>query len=279
LKALKLRYVGEASIPIEAENITPDLFAGKQMLEIEKLTVYEGNKRHNLSDLFEISGEIAEKVGEQLLIVQGDTTLVKYIGSSMSSGKIIVEGNAGMHLGSRMTGGEIQVKGSVDDWAGAEMSGGYIRINKNAGNRLGSAYRGSPEGMTGGVIVVDGNVGQECGAFLRRGMIVVRGAVAPFVGVHMNGGQIFAFGHVSKRLGASAKGNGGFIVCLGGVEQMLPTYIYDSTYTPNFMRVYLLQLSENLGVKEAAKFMDAKFERFSGDLACGGNNEIFVASC
>jgi formylmethanofuran dehydrogenase subunit C len=184
-----------------------------------------------------------------------------------------------MHLGSRMTGGEIQVKGSVDDWAGAEMSGGYIRVNENAGNRLGSAYRGSPEGMTGGLIVVDSKVGQECGAFLRRGMIVIRGTVAPFAGVHMNGGQIFAFGQVSKRLGANAKGNGGFIACLGGVEQMLPTYIYDSTFKPTFMRVYLQQLSKNLEVKEAVNFMDAQFERFSGDLACGGNNEIFVASC
>ena len=279
MKVLKLKYVGQTSIPIEAENITPDRVAGKQISEIEKLPVYEGNKQRNVSDFFEISGDVAEEVGEQVIVLAGDTTLVKYIGSSMSSGKIIVEGNAGMHLGSRMTGGEIQVKGSVDDWAGAEMSGGYIRINKNAGNRLGSAYRGSPEGMTGGVIVVDGNIGQECGAFLRRGMIVIRGTVAPFAGVHMNGGQIFAFGHVSKRLGASAKGNGGFIACLGGVEQMLPTYIYDSTYKPVFMRVYLQQLSENLGVKEAANFMDTQFERFSGDLACGGNNEIFVASC
>jgi hypothetical protein len=114
-----------------------------------------------MSDLFEIRGDIAKEVGEQVIVVEGDTTSVKYIGSSMSSGKIIVEGNAGMHLGSRMTGGEIHVKGSVDNWVGAEMSGGYIRINKDAGDRLGSAYRGSPEGMTGGVIVVDGNVGKN----------------------------------------------------------------------------------------------------------------------
>jgi formylmethanofuran dehydrogenase subunit C len=279
LKVLKLRYFGETLIPIEAENITPDLIAGKQMSEIERLPVYTGNRQHNLSELFEISGDVANEVSSQVIVVKGDTALVKYIGSSMSSGKIIVEGNAGMHLGSRMTGGEIQVKGSVDDWAGAEMSGGYIRVNENAGNRLGSAYRGSPEGMTGGLIVVDSKVGQECGAFLRRGMIVIRGTVAPFAGVHMNGGQIFAFGQVSKRLGANAKGNGGFIACLGGVEQMLPTYIYDSTFKPTFMRVYLQQLSKNLEVKEAVNFMDAQFERFSGDLACGGNNEIFVASC
>ena len=278
MKVLKLRYFGETLMPIEAENITPDIIASKQMSEIERLAVYKGNRQHNLSELFEISGDIANEAGGQVIMVEGNTALVKYIGSSMSSGKIIVEGNAGMHLGSKMTGGEIQVKGSVDDWAGAEMSGGCIRVNENAGNRLGSAYRGSPEGMTGGLIVVDGKAGQECGALLRRGMIVIRGAVAPFAGVHMNGGQIFAFGQVSKRLGASAKGNGGFIACFGGVEQMLPTYIYDSTYKPNFMRMYLQQLSENLGVKEAAKFMDTPFERFSGDLACGGNNEIFVAS-
>ncbi len=276
MKILKIKYAGVTSIPIEAENITPDLVVGKQLSEIERLSVYTGNKRHNLAELFEIRGDVADEVGNQTIVVEGETSLVKYIGSSMSAGKIIIEGNAGMHLGSRMSGGEIQVKGSVDDWAGAEMSGGYIRVNENAGNRLGSGYRGSPEGMAGGVIVVDGNVGQECGAFLRRGMIVIRGAVAPFAGVHMNGGQIFAFGHVSKRLGASARGNGGFIACLGSVEQVLPTYIYDSTYRPTFIRVYLQQLSENLGVKEAAKFTDSPLERYSGDLACGGNNEIFI---
>ncbi|MGD0804152.1 MAG: formylmethanofuran dehydrogenase subunit C [Candidatus Bathyarchaeia archaeon] len=278
MKILKLKYFGETLIPIEAENITPDLITGKQLSEIERLTLYTGNREHKLSEFFDISGDVSNEVGSQMILVEGETSLVKYIGSSMSSGKIIIEGNTGMHLGSKMTGGEIQVKGSVDDWAGAEMSGGYIRVNGNAGNRLGSGYRGSSEGMTGGVIVVDGNVGQECGALLRRGMIVIRGAVAPFAGVHMNGGQIFAFGKVSKRLGASAKGNGGFIACLGGVEQMLPTYKYDSTYKPNFMRVYLQQLSENFGVKEAEKFMDTSFERYSGDLACGGNNEIFIAS-
>jgi formylmethanofuran dehydrogenase subunit C len=278
LKVLKLRYFGDTSIPIEAENITPNLVAGKQLSEIEKLAIFIGNRQHNLSEFFEISGDVTNEVSNQMIVFEGETNLVKYIGSTMSSGKIIVEGNAGMHLGAKMTGGEIQVKGSVDDWAGAEMSGGYLRVNENAGNRLGSAYRGSPEGMTGGMIIVDGKVGQECGAFLRRGMIVIRGTVAPFAGVHMNGGQIFVFGQVSKRLGASAKGNGGFIACFGGVEQMLPTYIYDSTYKPDFMRVYLQQLSESLGVKEASKFMDTSFERYSGDLACGGNNEIFVAS-
>jgi len=278
LKILKIKYAGVTSMPIEAENITPDIVAGKQLSEIEMLAVYMGNRRHNLAELFEIRGDVADEVSNQIIVVEGETSLVKYIGSSMSAGKIIVEGDAGMHLGSRMTGGEIQVKGSVDDWAGAEMSGGYIRVNENVGNRLGSGYRGSPEGMTGGVIVVDGNVGQECGAFLRRGMIVVRGTVAPFAGVHMNGGQIFAFGKVSKRLGASAKGNGGFIACFGGVEQMLPTYIYDSTYRPNFMRVYLQHLSENFGVNEAAKFTDSPLERYSGDFACGGTNEIFVVS-
>ncbi len=36
MKVLKLKYVGETSIPIEAENITPDLVAGKQLSEIER---------------------------------------------------------------------------------------------------------------------------------------------------------------------------------------------------------------------------------------------------
>jgi formylmethanofuran dehydrogenase subunit C len=196
----------------------------------------------------------------------------------MTAGKIIIDGDAGMHLGAQMTGGEIHVQGSVDDWAGVEMKGGLIRINGNAGNHIGSAYRGSNSGMTGGTIIVNGKVGQECGSLLRRGMIVIRGNAAPFLGTAMNGGEIFVFGRVAKRLGSNAKGNGGFITCFGEVEELLPTYIYDSTYKPTFMKLYLNQLVNQFGVTEAEKFMETPFKRYHGDIAAGGTSEIFIAS-
>jgi len=278
MKEVRLRLREKPNPPLEADTITPDAFSGKTLDQVKELPVYLGNRLGKLCDYFDIFGETSEKASDMLINVLGDTAQVKYIGTKMTAGKVVVEGNAGMHVGAQMTGGEILVQGNVDDWAGTEMSGGLMRITGSAGNHLGSAYRGSPDGMTGGCIVVDGDVQWECASFMRRGMVVIRGDSGPFLGAHMNGGEIFVFGRAAKRLGASAKGNGGFIACLGEVEALLPTYVYDSIYQPMFMKLYLRKLANELGVKEAEKFINASFKRYHGDLAAGGTSEIFVAS-
>ena len=71
-------------------------------------------------------------------------------------------------------------------------------------------------------------------------------------------------------------GNGGFIACFGEVEAILPTYIYDTTYTPSFMRLYLMQLGGKLGINEALEFIDVPFRRYRGDIAVGGNSELLI---
>lgn len=277
MKELWLTPTQLPSIPVEAEVISPDIVAGKTLKEIEGLKVYVGNSVHRLGEFFEVEGETAEVVANQMIVVDGSVQTVKYIGAKMTSGSILVKGCAGMHTGSQMSGGELVVEENTRDWAGAEMKGGLLRIGKDSRNLTGAAYRGSSDGMTGGCIVVDGDAGVEVGSFMRRGMIVVRSGVGPFTGVHMNGGQIFVFGRVARRLGAEAKGNGGFIACLGEVESILPTYLYDTTYMPAFMKLYLRQMRDELGIQEAMKFIDMPFRRYRGDLAVGGNAEILIA--
>jgi len=256
MEELRLTPKKMPGIPVEAEIISPDAVAGKTLKDVRALTVYVGNTERTLGDFFKVSGKTAEKTSEQLIVVDGEVPDVKYIGSGMTAGQILVEGCVGMHAGAQMEGGELVVTGSASDWAGAEMKGGLLKIHGDAGNQLGAAYRGSPEGMTGGCIVVGGNVGVEAGAFMRRGMIVIQGDVGPFLGVHMNGGEIFVFGRAARRLGAEAKGNGGFIACLGEVEALLPTYVHDTTYRPDFMKLYLRQLRDQLGIVEAGEYLD-----------------------
>ena len=277
MKELWLTPKQMPSIPVEAEVICPDAVAAKTLEEVMALKVYVGNSTHLLGEFFEVEGEVADKPADQMIVVDGSVPTVKYIGAKMAEGKILVKGCAGMHTGAQMSGGELIVEENTRDWAGAEMKGGLLRIGGDSRNQTGAAYRGSSEGMTGGCIVVDGDTGLETGAFMRRGMIVVRGNAAPFAGVHMNGGEIFVFGRAERRIGAEAKGNGGFIACLGGVEAVLPTYVYDTTYRPTFMKLYLRQLRDELGIDEATKFIDAPFSRYRGDLAVGGNAEILIA--
>lgn len=276
MKSLILTPKEVTRIPIEAEVVTPSRVVGMSTDKVKDLTVFQGNKKHRLSELFHVEGETSEKVNEQRIMVDGDIPHVKYVGAGMISGEVIIKGDAGMHTGAQMKGGKLTVKGNASDWAGAEMSGGLLIIEGNACHLLGSAYRGSSEGMTGGVIIVDGGVGSEAASFIRRGMLVVKGNTGQFTGVHMNGGQIFIFGKAGKRAGAQAKGNGGFIAALGGVEELLPTYNYDTTYRPVMMNFYLKELLEKLKIGEAKRYMDAQVHRYRGDLAVGGNSEIFI---
>jgi len=276
IKKIVLSPKGFSSIPIEADVISPDVFAGKTLKEIRNLPIHYGNEEIEMKEYIHAQGKVAETPENQMIVIDGDARHIKQIGTKMTAGRIVVQGWAGMHLGAQMSGGDITVTGNALDWAGAEMKGGLIRILGDAGNLLGAAYRGSSEGITGGCIAVTGSAGIEIGSFMRRGMIVVLGDTGDFTGVHMNGGEIFIFGKPGKRVGAQARGNGGFIACFGGVNDMLPTYRFDTTYTPVFMRLYLKELYEKLGLSTAAQFIDTPMKRYRGDLAVGGNAEILV---
>jgi formylmethanofuran dehydrogenase subunit C len=277
VKELILEPKQKSNIPIEAEVISPDIIIQNNLKEIGNLDVFVGNTKYSLSTWFNIKGEVADDPSQQLITVKGNVPNVKYIGAEMTAGMIVVKGDVGMHSGSQMRGGELIIEGNANDWAGAEMKGGLLVIKGNAGHLLGSAFRGSSDGMMGGCIHVMGNVGTEIASFMRRGMIVVEGDTGPFTGVHMNGGEIIIFGTAGRRVGAQAKGNGGFIACLGGVDTMLPTYRYDTTYTPVFWRLYMLQLADKLGIMKAKKYINTPLKRYRGDLAVGGNAEILIA--
>lgn len=208
--------------PVMAECISPDVFQGKSRDEIASLTVYEGNRRKKLGNLFKIEKESAENLK---ITIKGDVNEVRRIGSGMKSGEIMVFGNVGMHLGHKMEGGKITVHGDVDGWAGSEMKGGLIEIQGNAGNYLASPYRGSSVGMRGGKIVVSGNIGTDSGASMQKGVIKIHGKAGHFLGFRMRGGVI----HVEKDVGdrAGACMTGGKIVVSGSLESILPTFTID----------------------------------------------------
>ena len=65
----------------------------------------------------------------------------------------------------------------------------------------GAAYRGNARGMTGGVILVDGNAGNEIGHGMRRGWIVVGGSAGDLLAFNMLAGTVFVFGPCGIRSG------------------------------------------------------------------------------
>ena len=82
------------------------------------------------------------------------------------------------------------------------MKSGRIHVRGNAGHGVGGAYRGSRHGMNRGVIIVDGNVGNEAGGAMRRGLIVIGKDAGDFAGAFMVAGSIVVLGKLGMRAGA-----------------------------------------------------------------------------
>ena len=257
----------QPEVPLEAEVITPDNFGGKTAAAIAVLRVMHGNEEALLGDFFEIEGD-----GTAEIVLNGDLSRVKNIAARMKQGKVIINGDAGMHLGAWMRGGDIDLFGNAGDWAGAEMTGGKIHIRGNAGHGLGGAYRGSRQGMNRGLIIVEGNAGNEVGAAMRRGLIVVKGDAGDFAGAFMIAGSIMVFGRLGIRTGAGLLR--GTIIAFQPPE-LLPTFRYDCSYQPDFLKILFRELQVQ-GVSLPEVSGAGCYRRYSGDFNRLGKGEILV---
>jgi formylmethanofuran dehydrogenase subunit C len=247
-------------VPVEAECISPDAFAGKTLEEIADLKLWEGNRQRNLGELFRVEGESSAKPEELSIQVLGDVQKVRRIGAGMTAGEIVIHRDAGIHLGEEMKGGKITVAGNADSWTGAMMKNGFIEVKGNAGDYVGAAYRGSVKGMRGGTIVIHGSAGNELGCFMRKGLVKVYGNVGQFAGMHMKDGTIFVGGNSEGRAGAEM--TGGKIVVRGHVASVLPTFTIDS-----------IKAKVKINGEEIA----GPFYQFVGDLTEEGDGKLYVS--
>jgi formylmethanofuran dehydrogenase subunit C len=264
---LVLSYKSATTIPVEAECITPDNFAGKTPAEVAALPVQHGNAPAPLGEFFNVQGD----AGDGEIVIEGDCRRVKWVGAGMTTGRITVRGDVGMHLGAEMKGVEIHVHGNAGDWVGAEMRGGRIHVRGDAGHLVGAAYRGSRVGMRGGIILVEGKAGNEVGSTMRRGLIAVGGDTGDFPGVSMIAGSVFVFGKAGVRPGAGMKR--GTLAFGGDAPALLPTFRHDCDYRPVFLGLYLRQLRA-WGFPVPERLFGGAWRRFSGDLVALGKGEV-----
>jgi len=257
----------QPAVPLEAEVLSPDRFAGLRHDEVRALPVYHGKRRLRLDDFFDIEGDCSDDVQ-----IRGDLSRVKWIGRGMTRGRIRITGNAGMHLGAHMKGGIIEVSGNASDWVGGEMTGGLIHIRGNAGGQVGAAYRGSVSGMNRGTILIEGSAGIEVGMRMKRGIIAVRGPVRDFAGLQMKGGTLVLMGGAEIRTGAWMVR--GTIISLKPIR-LLPTFSLACTYHPPFMTIYSKHL-QSLGFTVPYDAREGIYRRYNGDAAVPGKGEILV---
>ncbi|HET9700840.1 MAG TPA: formylmethanofuran dehydrogenase subunit C [Burkholderiales bacterium] len=254
--SLTLTLHTQPDVPLEADAIAPERFEGMSAGQIAGTALQYGNQRANIGDFFEVEGDADGEIR-----VAGDASRVKRIGSGMTRGRIVIEGDAGMHTGAAMAGGEIRVEGNAGDWLGAEMSGGRITVTGNAGHMVGSALRGARPGVLGGEIIVHGNAGNEAGGGMRRGLIAIGGDSGDFAGVNMLAGTVVVLGSLGWRPGAGMRR--GTIVSMRPAE-LLPTFFYACAYRPVALRLVLNHL-RTLGLPVTDAQLTGRYRRWSGD--------------
>ncbi|MDI6889103.1 MAG: formylmethanofuran dehydrogenase subunit C [Methanocellales archaeon] len=237
-------------VPVEAETIKPDNFAGKNKSEIESIALWHGNKEVKLGSLFDVKVEGVNKE-ETKIVIEGDASRIKRIGEGMTSGEIMINGNVDMHCGAMMSGGKIIVKGDSDAWAGREMIGGELVVEGNAGNYLGAGYWGAEKGMGGGMIRVHGDAGDYVGGHMGDGEIIVKGSAGLLPGLDMSGGKITIEGNTTLPGGEMKNG---MMVIKGKVLEMLPSFRF-----------------------EGEEIVDSlKLKKFTGDLVRRGSGTLYV---
>lgn len=214
-----------------------------------------------MGELFEVEG-VMDGYGEEeaTIHIGGDLNKVSRIGARMSLGRIVVEGDIGMHLGTEMAGGSLTVTGNAGSWLGCMMKGGRIEVLGKAGDYVGGAYRGGSDGMRSGKIIVHGDAGNEVGHFMKKGFIEVFGNVGQFAGIHMRDGTILIKGNSEGRLGAEMVG--GKIVVCGHTPAVLPTFTFED-------------VREKVRAEEEQ--VSGPFYMFIGDLTEDGNGRLYVS--
>ncbi|MFN2432832.1 MAG: formylmethanofuran dehydrogenase subunit C [Gemmatimonadota bacterium] len=258
--------------------LTPEQLVGVGEREVARMPLRVGNRAVELGELFGVGVQVgpvgasasAGAATPELRVEAGGPRL-HGLGTGMSSGRLVVEGDAGNRLGAGMSGGEIVVRGSCGDHAGAEMTGGRIRIEGDVGDRAGGAYPGGPKGMTGGVVLVHGRAGAEAGAAMRRGLIVIGGACGDRVALHAIAGTVVVFGDAGETPGLANKRGS---VILHGAGATPPSYRFACVYEPPYVRVLLRHLVSALAFPLPERVRGGCYARWVGDFTELGKGEI-----
>ena len=217
-------------------------------LALTERSVYlELDGRVALGDLFEITGR-----PDGLIRFQGNLKLAERLGSGLSAGRVVVEGDVGNE-------------------AGLGMSGGALLIEGNAGNHAGAAPPGYKRGMTGGELIIQGSAGFEAGAFMRRGLVVIGRDAGPRAGLGMIAGTVIIRGRAGQDTGLWSKR--GSVVALGPITPPA-TYAYACTYQPIHLRLLLTRLRTHYGISIHRRHLAGLYRRYSGDFAELGKGEI-----
>ncbi|MBX9925787.1 MAG: formylmethanofuran dehydrogenase subunit C, partial [Hyphomicrobiaceae bacterium] len=247
--------------------VTPALLARGATNELSGQVI--GTTRHalRLADVFTVrSGG-----GDGNMTIETGNAFVDGLGTAMTSGRLVIEGDAGDRTGAGMKGGRIDVRGGAGASVGAGQSGGLIHVAGSVGDGAGGLLPGKRFGMTGGTIVVDGSSGARTGEKMRRGTILVRGSTGALTGARMLGGTIVAEGGVGPDAGRLMR-RGTIIASRANIP---PSFADCGVHDLVILRIMCRDWTRELGPLAPRPF-GPQVRRYAGDLATIGKGELLL---
>jgi len=269
MKPLVFTLKNTPAAPVDIGPLIPDLLAGMNVAQINRLKLAHGKNTISVARLFTVTGMDTANIQ-----IRRSCDKLLYIGKDMGHGTLAVSGDAGDFAGHGMRGGAIRIHGNAGSWVGSSMHGGLMEIHGNVGNYLGAGMPGDVHGMSNGHIYVTGDAGDRIGDRMRRGTIIIRGSAGNYCGSKMQAGTIIVLAKTGEYPGWSMKR--GTIVLAGKPSHIAATFISCGELKMQFLRLLFKQLSE-LG-KQYAFFNNYSptSHRYAGDLANKGKGEILI---
>jgi formylmethanofuran dehydrogenase subunit C len=253
---------------LDLSGVLPHVLAEKTAAEIVRIGVETTRKPLTVGDVFRMRMGNARHIR-----IEGGCDRLDWIGHGMTSGEIIVEGDAGSQAGRLMTGGRLTITGDAGPWVGSAMRGGEIEIGGSAGERLGGPLPGESAGMRGGTVVIRGNAGTRVGDRMRRGTILVEGRAGAWAGSRMIAGTLIVGGAAGPLPGYLMRR--GTIVLGAGAEELSPTFIDCGMHELTALRLLAAFVARYSA--RAARLLRRPLRRLAGDMAVLGKGEIFLA--
>ncbi len=260
MRIIELSMKKFSRIPLEFDNVLPELLYDKTSDEIKSTVVYHGNRQEPLGDYFDVlvTGDSCGG-NECRIIINGDLSRTKYIGNNMSAGEIIVNGDVDLHLAAQMSAGHIIVNGDAESYVAREMTGGLLEVKGSVKEFCASSYMGEWRGMSGGRIIIDENAGRNLADSMVAGYIHIKGDCDFLPGVHMSGGFIQIDGHVSKWPAGQMKA--GTIVINGGVDEILQGFRKKEVVTHPYIN---------------GQYYPGRYVLYIGDIGARGKGKLWI---
>ncbi len=269
MSGLTFRLTSAPVERLDLSTLTPKVLASTPLADVLKLNVGTTKSGVKLGDVFTVSGKPGDTI-----IIEGSTNKLDFVGTDLEHGSVIVEGDVGVGAGRNMRSGRLDIRGDAGALLGSGIGGGEIYVKGSAGSQVGGLTPGDKFGMTGGLIVIDGQAGDRAGDRMRRGTIFIRGKCGSFAGSRMVGGTIWT------ELGFGA--DPGMLLRRGtligpSVDQFLPTFVDAGRHDLVILPILSRYLREKLGPK-APKALPGIVRKYAGDLATVGKGEILITA-